>query len=30
MVMWLIHHPEVNGEFLLPEEWRARRAGGGS
>jgi NAD(P)-dependent dehydrogenase (short-subunit alcohol dehydrogenase family) len=25
MVMWLVRHPEVNGEFLLPEEWRARR-----
>ena len=25
MVMWLVRHPEVNGEFLLPEEWRTRR-----
>jgi NAD(P)-dependent dehydrogenase (short-subunit alcohol dehydrogenase family) len=25
MVTWLVDHPEVNGEFLLPDEWRACR-----
>jgi NAD(P)-dependent dehydrogenase (short-subunit alcohol dehydrogenase family) len=23
MVMWLVDHPEVNGQFLLPETWRS-------
>ena len=29
MVVWLVGHPEVNAEFLLPDEWRARRDRGG-
>ncbi len=28
MVMWLVGHPEVNGEFLLPEEWERSVDGG--
>ena len=30
MVSWLVVHPEVNGEFLLPEEWYILRQGGGA
>ena len=22
MTAWLVEHSEVNGEFLLPEQWR--------
>jgi NAD(P)-dependent dehydrogenase (short-subunit alcohol dehydrogenase family) len=28
MVSWLVAHPEVNGEFLLPEAWYVLRQGG--
>jgi NAD(P)-dependent dehydrogenase (short-subunit alcohol dehydrogenase family) len=28
MVGWLVEHPEVNGEFLLPEEYRRRTSDG--
>ena len=28
MVTWLIDHPELNGTFLLPEEWYILRQRG--
>jgi NAD(P)-dependent dehydrogenase (short-subunit alcohol dehydrogenase family) len=30
MVLWLVAHPEVNGKFLLPDEWQAHRDRRGS
>ena len=28
MVTWLVEHPELNGTFLLPEEWYILRQRG--